>query len=520
MKIFKTKFLSLLLLFIFFGLLFFGVKNQSQSWYFQDETEHITLGWMITDYGRQLYTNLSTNHQPLPIFVGSLSKFISYNTLFIFIDGLRISMWFFALITSIIIVFRFKWIGLISVTLTYSLSHYYFGWHVLAESLVVPSVIWMLLTIFDKKELLIDKIIFGVSSFWITFSLLPLWPFVLLSNIYYFWSKKMTRKLVLIGFLVPTFVLFLFINPFHWWQETIINNVLFFLPYEATNGIEHYFRILFYPLLYFTFFKSQIARFYIAFVILIITIFIIFKQKIIENKEKRVKILISTLLIISLNPRESVPSVVSYNIFHLFPYIAGISVLISLILNDTFLLFKFSKNMKIIFIVECIFLGLLFFNNLPWIWEKRDKLSDYYIKYDTFQSYGTALKTISSPGDTLLTGPNGSGYMNMMGDLPLAGRQNFHLEWAYRTPYLREAWMGMIENNPPTFIYFDFNNDSYSKILKPLVDSNYIALKRINGSSTQLMMRKDAINKVTIKQWKAFEDQSFLIPDTYTIDLK
>lgn len=513
MKVFKTKFLPLLLLFLFFVVLLFGIKNQSQSWYFQDETEHITLGWMVTEYRRQLYTDLSTNHQPLPILVGSLSKFISYNTLFVFIDGLRTGMWIFAFISSILIVFSFKWKGFISVTLTYSLSHYFFGWHVLAESLVAPSVIWMLLAVFEKRQFPLDKIIYGISTFWITFSLLPLWPFVLLSNIYYFWSKRGNRRFVLVGFLIPTFILFLVINPFHWFQETIINNVIYFLPYETVNSSDHYFRMLIFPLLYFPFFKNQIARFFIAFVILAITTIIIFKKKLIDNKESIIKVLILTLLIISLNPRESDPSVSSYGIFHLFPYVAGISVVIALTANYIFLHLKFSKKYKIILLLECIFLGMLLFNNTPWIDEKRDKLRDYYIKYDTFQAYGTALKTISNAGDTLLTGPNGSGYMNMMADLPLAGRQNFHLEWAYRVPYLRDAWFQMIENNPPTFVYFDFNNDSYSKILKPLAELNYVVLKRIDGSSTQLMMRKDALKKVTSEQWKAFEVQLFLVPE-------
>ncbi len=294
---YKTKFLSLILLFFFFGILFIGVKNQSQSWYFQDETEHVTLGWMMTEYGRHLYIDLSTNHQPLPILVGSLSKYISYNTLFVFIDNLRVLMWFFALVTSLIIVFRFQWRGLLSVMLTYSLSHYFFGWHVLAESLVIPSVIWILLSIFDKKELLLDKFIFGVSSFWITFSLLPLWPFVLISNLYYFWSKKNTIKFVLIGFLVPTLILFMFINPFNWWQETIVNNVMFYLPYEATQDIRHYFRLLFYPFLYLFQFENQIARFNLTFVSLIFVFFILFKRRIIENKKSILKLVIFALLI-------------------------------------------------------------------------------------------------------------------------------------------------------------------------------------------------------------------------------
>lgn len=513
MKFFKSKALPLLVLFIFFVVLFIGVKNQSQSWYFQDETEHVTLGWMMTEFGRDLYTDLSTNHQPLPIIFGSFSKYIPYNTLFVFIDSLRVSMWFFALATSIFIVFRFQWRGLLSVMLTYSLSHYFFGWHVLAESLVIPSVIWILLSIFDKKEFLLDKIIFGISSFWITFSLLPLWPFVLFSNLYYFWNKKNAVKLSLIGFLVPTFLLFLFINPFNWWQETVINNVLYYLPYEATKDIEHYFRILIYPLLYISQLESQIARFYLAFVTLILSSFVIFKNGIIGNKKYILNIFFFTLLLLSLNPRVSLPSFSPYELFHLFPYVAGISVLISVILSHVYSYLKTSISTKKILIAECIFIGLLLINNLLWVWEKRDKLSDYYIKYDTFQAYGNALKIIKNDGDSLMTGPNGDGYLNMMAGIPIFGKQNFHLEWSYRVPYLLDHWIKMMENEPPTFIFFNLDTNSHSKILKPILDEKYTMLKRSDGSNTKLYILKNALRKVTENQWRLYENQSFLIPE-------
>ncbi|MBP7740852.1 hypothetical protein KA089_01565 [Candidatus Woesebacteria bacterium] len=515
---YKTKFLSLLLLLSFFAVLFIGVKNQSQSWYFQDETEHVTLGWMMTEYGRHLYTYLSTNHQPLPILVGSLSKYISYNTLFVFIDNLRVLMWFFAFVTSFFIVFRFQWRGLLSVMLTYSLSHYFFGWHVLAESLVIPSVIWILLSIFDKKVLLSDKIIFGFSSFWITFSLLPLWPFVLVSNFYYFWSKKNTIKFVLVGFLVPTLILFMFINPFNWWQETIINNVMFYLPYEATQDIGHYFRLLFYPFLYLSQFENQIARFYLALTTLLITSFLLFKKQILQNKKSILKLVIFALLIASLNPRISLPSDSPYELFHLFPYVAGISVLISVILSYVYSYFKTSTNARKILIAECIFVCLILINNLQWVWEKRDKLSDYYIKYDTFQAYGNALKTIKNDGDTLITGPNGVGYLNMMAGIPIFGKQNFHLEWSYRVPYLRDYWLDMMENEPPTFIFFNLENSSHSQILKPILDQKYTMLKRSDGSDTQLYILINALKKITREQWKSFENQSFVIPAIITND--
>ncbi len=197
---------------------------------------------------------------------------------------------------------------------------------------------------------------------------------------------------------------------------------------------------------------------------------------------------------------------------------AGISVLISVILSYVYSYFKTSTNAKKILIAECIFVFLVLINNLQWVWEKRDKLTDYYIKYDTFQAYGNALKIIKNDGDSLMTGPNGVGYLNMMSGIPIFGKQNFHLEWSYRVPYLRDYWLEMMENEPPTFIFFNLENSSHSQILKPILDQKYIMLKRSDGSDTQLYILKNALKKITYEQWRNFENQSFIIPETINFD--
>jgi hypothetical protein len=123
----RTHFWRCALFLVFFAILFIGVRNQSMSWYFQDETEHVAVGWMLIHFHRQMYTDLSSLHQPLPIFVGGiLSRIIPFTTFFECIDRLRISMWLFALVTSFVMTLRFRWKGLLAVFLTYSLGQYFF----------------------------------------------------------------------------------------------------------------------------------------------------------------------------------------------------------------------------------------------------------------------------------------------------------------------------------------------------------------------------------------------------------
>ncbi|HEX7017677.1 MAG TPA: hypothetical protein VF209_02100 [Patescibacteria group bacterium] len=509
---------------LFFSFLLWGVRSHSQSWYFQDETEHVTVGWMISAFDRQLYSTLSTNHQPLPVLVGALlAETIPHDTLFQFIDRLRISMWFLAFFASLFLTWRFKWRGVVATILTYSLGHYFLAWHVLAESLAVPAVLWLLLFLADNWWPLdappsqvrqsLDAVLTGLAIWWLGFTLLPLWPFAALSLVLS-WQLFTTqeRRLLLGSIFLPSLFLTWWFNPFYWWQETIVNNVLYFIPYETGHDPWHYLRLVAYPFFHIFSLNSPIARFYLAMVVLLLTLLVV-KRPIIKWSRKNIfKVIGLFILVLCLNPRISQPNVTFYQGFHLFTYVAGVSVVISLGTEAIFSHFSSSRKNKMIAYSLGGLMVLLLINNLSWLSRPPDKLSEYYINYDTFQAYGNALKTISQPGNTLMTGPDGAGYMNMMAQLPLAGRQNFHLSWAYRTPYLRQAWLAMIKEHPPTFIYFNLGSDEYSAVLRPLLKTEYVALQRADGSPTLLHIRRDAMNDVSPSQWQALEAQAFRKP--------
>lgn len=516
-------FFPLFLTTIFFIFLFFGVKNQSQALYFQDETEHITLGWMITDYHKDLYTFLSTNHQPLPILFSVFTKFIPYSTLFEFIDRIRVFMWVFALGSSLFLSIRFRYKGAIASIITYSLAHYFFGWHVLAESITLPAVLYSILFLLSnfterrKKIVRLNSILFGLSCFWMVFNLVVLWPFVLISIIFYTYKIRKIDFLFLFSFFVLTMFLFLYINPFDWFRESVFNNIKYFIPFEPKNGFIHYLKIIIYPAAHVAYLKSIIGRYYLISIVLIAQYFFVLKNYFYKKttKKKVIKLIMNVfaifILITSLNTRISDFNVMFYNGFHLYSYIAGLSAIASICLVKSIEVLLKNKNFFGVFVI-IIMTFLLVINNTSWVFENRNKLSDYYIKYDTFQAYGTALKIIKKPTDSLMTGPDGVGYLNMMADIPTAGKQNFHLEWSYRVPYLRDYWIDMVNNNQPTFIYFNLDQNSHSKILKPIIEKHYAPVVRKSGDDTLLYMKKESINDVFEEQWVEFEEQLFEKP--------
>lgn len=491
------RFVLLGIVCVFFLVLLYGVRNQSHSWYFQDEGEHTILGWMQQRFDRVLYQDLSTNHQPLPIFAGQfLTTHIPYDSFFQFVYRLRVSLWLYAFLSVLILVYRFGLRGLSVSLLTYSAAHYFFGWHLLAESLVIPPVLWMLLALREKHQTFIDAAYFGLALFIIAFSLLPLWPFLAVSCLFYIYTFGWkTSQFMLLSFLSGCVILFTQIHPYGWYVETIQNNLYYFIPYEATKDSLHYVRLLLYPI-----FNTHLW-YSVPFLLGLILVFV-------KRREKRSTILIYLLLSFLLNPRTSEVNAQFYGGFHLFPYIAGIGFLSFYAAQE---LHALATTHKVRYgaLSMAVYMCVVVCLNLAWVFEKRSRMQDYFIAYDTFQAYGSALKTLALPGDTLLTGPNGAGYMNFVADVPLAGLQHFHLEWAYRVPELRQKWLELIQTHPPTFIYFELGNDPYSAILRPLMKEKYIVLKRKGGGETLLFMRTDALPKISEDQWKRFEEQAF-----------
>lgn len=527
----KHKKLVLLgLLTVWFFVLFLGLKQHSQSIYFQDETDHVAIGWMMDRFNQKLYTDLTTNHQPVPVLLGlGLVKLIKFNTLFQLIERLRLSMLIFHFLAAIFITLKFKWKGLLSVVLYSSLIYLYFGWYVLAEAIVAPGVAWIILELLSltkktkhpaKIEVSnianqvsdLDNLFFHVLVTLLAFSLLPLWPFCALSLIYFWLHLKPAQRSIGAAIVFSlTAIMFAFISPLAWFRETIWHNYKYFLPYDTNLGLSEIPSLILLPLTDIKNLGSSAVRFLFAGTVFIISSLIYqFKLKNKANKKLEIhswlKIIFLALILFSLNNRVTHSSDIFYRGFHLYPYIASFSSLLAYLGWTTFTQAR-HKGFKIGLVG---FLLILVLSNLSWIRERKDKLNEYFINYGTFDAYARALKIISPPDATLMSGPNGAGYINIMSEIPLAGRQLFHLPWAYRSQFLRSKFQKMLATHPPTFVYFleDQKNGFYQD-LKPLLNTKYVEFKRSDGSQTQLWALTNSLDDVTEEEWWQFQQQEF-----------
>lgn len=495
---------SLLLLFgilmIFAAFQFIAVRKHTQSWYFPDETEHVTLAWMMDSFDAQLYKDLSTNHQPLPILISFIFlQLISFNTLFELIEGLRLSMFCFSLAWGIYLTYRFRLVGLLSYIFIQATAYQFLGFHVLAESLAVYSLTTLILyaTLFFEKNKTSDTIstadllVISFSFVWSVFTLLPLIPFLGILGLWLLYNVPKNQRLFLIGsMLLMTGLLALVINPFLWYEETIYNNIHYFFPAAGESrtvpGIlfslstflpstDYLFEtmLLFAGMLLIVLLKYRKKRFYSLCLLILAILPFLFLNWRVEDKPENF-----------------------YQAFHYYPFIASILTITALSIG------KFSSSLKLI--PKAVFVTLISIlvvcNVNSWWFEKKDKLTDYYIQYNRYEDFARIIKTVQQPGETLFTGPDGHGYINILANVSLAGRQNFHLQWSWLSPKLKDEFYVLFATKPPTYIYFQADGSGYARALDSILSEMYTQLYTKDDKETHFYIRNEKITSLSSEQ--------------------
>lgn len=505
-----------ILFLVFSAILFIGVRKNTQSFRFEDETDHVAMGWMMHRFDKQLYRDLSTNHQPFPVLIGAaFSKVISFSTLFELVERLRISMFLYAFLWGTLIVFRFRWRGLFAHSLTYSLGYYFFAWHVLAESLAAAPLLFASLYLCEKlfikqKSPLwrekFDGVLLAISGTLMVTSLLPLWPFCLFAGLAILWlSSQTTRKYTIIVGLLTLGLILSFFSPVDWFRETVYNNLYYFLPELPPLTLAEKISLLFYPFL--SFLKPLDKLSPVLMFPLLLTIGVLILRQWKRGKpSSKVILFVSFLyfLLILSNPRVMRFPIAFYEGFHLEPFIA---LFFALIVSACWFTIQKLFDKKGLMVLG-ITLTAFFLLNMNWATRKNDKLNEYYIQYGTIESYSRLISAFKTEGDTLLSGPNGVGYMNMRTDLPIAGRQLFHLPWSYNSPELRKEYQDLLKDNPPTFIYFLDNVSGYHSDLQPVLKANYTEM--VQGKRrTFLFFSNTKKDQMTDAQKKYLEENDF-----------
>lgn len=507
-----------------FGIIF-GSRKMAMSFPFRDETDHTAVGHFLFADGLKLYQDVISIHQPLPILMGgAISQFLSHSTLFSYISQLRFVMSLFWFAGGTFLVYRFGWRGLATGLGLGVFSFAYFGWYVLAESLVVAPVAAMVFLLFERVfahktrpkwwQERFDWWLFGLSAFWLLFNLLPMAPFIGLAGLVYWLSYSKNRRMVLMhllaGFLAPTFVLFLLVNPLAWWDQTVMNLVNYWFP--ATPGVVggELWDIFLWP------FQTAAKDFNLPWVVLSILMLIppgyfsaLKRWKIVG------KLALVYFTVSMLNVRTAEPSSTFWQGFHLYPYIAGILAWTAgawfVLLAD-----KAAKNhQRLLSALGSLLFALFLYFAGAWLFSPNQRQLQYEIDYLPQQAIINVLNILKQDGDRLWTGPDGYGYLNVLADLPFGDKQNFHLPWAFYSPYLKQDFYDTFTHSPPTFVYFNpgADADPYYEAVQQQLDTQYVELISPGGNSSQLWVLRSRAEELPPEIWTRYEETFWGVPE-------
>lgn len=520
--------------YLLLGLLFLIInaaiylQNQAHSFYFEDETEHVTLAWMMRNYDSTLYRDLSTNHQPLPILVAFLFlSVIKFTTLFRFISLLRLGMILISAAGAGIVIWRFKLQGLLSVIVLETIKVYFLGYHLLAESLVIYAVVFLTALLIEKIFIhpaqtslhdTVDAILSAVAIWIIGFNLAMLWPFLIISLIMLFWvSTNHSKKIFGLTALILVASIFLVIPPVEWFRESVSNVLTYFLPYQASvTGPTSLWRVLFFPLLAFSNLNTLLGLF-LSIQTLILTYSIWQSRKKIKKIKSLLMGLLIYLLIVSLNPRIDQIDVIYYTGFHLLPFLAGYLTLTIAASLWTFQALPRKNRTQNLIILTCLFIPLIFISS-RWYGEQKDVLTEHIIQYQRFEIIGTAIASLRQPGQNLWVGPI-HGYLNLVAHLPLADRQNAHLDWALNSPILYQEFIDEMENHPPDYIYYpDHGHDRYYQLILPYLQKEYTSISTQDHKQTEFYILTQNLDVTSPDNWQTFRNLNLEPPRTLLQD--
>jgi len=200
-----------------------------------------------------------------------------------------------------------------------------------------------------------------------------------------------------------------------------------------------------------------------------------------------------------LNNRVIKPDVSFYEGFHLLPYLAawlGLTVTAGTIIWSQ----KWGRAIVILSLL------LTAMNFGQWAVDQRPRLADYTLNYSTQQLIADKINQTKSAHDNFMSGPDGAGFINLVTNLPIPGRQVFHLDWAYRNPWLRQQLTNMFINHPPEYLYFSLNQGMVSNYLKPILAKRYYSVLGPSGNPSNLYILDTKWDSLSLEEKALYQN--------------
>lgn len=510
MKHKKKLILTLLLAFLFL-FIFRAYYQRIGAFGCFDDCFNIVAGYFITK-GKILYSEIFFNHQPLMAYISAiLQNLFAPDTLYKLIFYHRAFVLFFSLIIDIILIFRFRWIGVGFVLLYESTKFYVFGDRFLAESLIVYPLVYLVSLSWyklKKKDVFpIEYFIVAIFSWFVIFMREPFIPLVLVLSFVIVFNNPLSRvKLAAILLFVLLSIATLGILPFRdfFFNVVTVNSQVEVKPEALT--VINLLRMLAYPFDIFvsgenTLFRQILIGIDIIFVIAIF----------LTLKRGQIKAVLFILAILGLaNIRAVPPGSVFYEAFHMTPWYGMFIMVTLLLLSDITNLQK--RLAKLLILTLAIQFIYSVFSPQSFLREKINKDEEFTINYGHYFVQGEVIRTLADKEDSLFV----DGFDELIhwtANLPSSYPYSWYTSVMPYFDKYRDAREEMFKNSPPDFYYGSCPNDKNAQRLLPKeAESNYVRLY-FAGRPTCLHVYKTKLGKIPKEKWNEIKKYEFYLPN-------
>ncbi|HSX09779.1 MAG TPA: hypothetical protein VLF93_06515 [Candidatus Saccharimonadales bacterium] len=503
---------------LFFVPIFLIYYKESVSFNFIDEYNNFLAGYFLIK-GYTLYSQIFFQHQPLMAYISYVLQIVLHpTTLYKLVMYHRLAIIFVSLAFDLLLVYRFRFVGL-GFVIIFELSKFYlFGNVFLAESMVVYPLVYLLGLVWEnlhKRTIAHWEIIFAsLLTFFVVFMREPYIPTALILFAIVLIPKR-PLKIKLISILLFLFLsaMVLLTLPIHdYLFELTSVNVTGVIAEEVQQshiaglGIV---TIFIYPLLILTQGLMNYFRGVLVLIDLPFLIGIFFYS--VSAKQWKKGLLLLAILGIS-NIRIEPPGTIFYGAYHMVVWY-GLFIFMTLFLVKK--MYETKQYMAIKTITSILLLLLLTYLLLPsnvLLWQKIDKQTVFAANYDKYYTTGEVVHNLANNKTTFFA-DGWDSLVYWQADVRDPYPYLFYYLPMTNYPLYTQARAVMFGDNPPEFVYSNctlYKNKLMTYSFKEYARGNYEVFY-FGHTPTCLYIKKSAIESLTQTQWKSIKQFGYYL---------
>lgn len=498
----------LLLTLFFFIPVFLIYYKESVSFHFIDEYNNFLAGYFLIK-GKTLYSQIFFQHQPFMAYISYvIQKVLHPNTLYKLVIYHRLAVVFIALIFDLLLVYRFRFIGL-GFAVIFELTKYYlFGSTFLAESVVVYPLVYLLGLVWEvlqKRALATWEIwISSILTFFIVFMREPYIPTAIILFAILLTTKKPTRIklgavalfLVLSGLIIASLPI-----PSYLYEMTTVNFTAVATGEIQTTHLNGpgIITIFIYPLLILV---SGLVNYFRGVLILVdLTFLLAIFVYIVKEKQGKNGIILLLILGIT-NIRITPPSTLFFGAYHMLVWY-GLFVFSTLLLVKNIYVLKKQGIYQIAtaILIVILFVYLIIPAN-SFLWARLDRQVTFTTNYGQYYSNGEVVHDLADSNTTVFV-DGWDSLMYWQADQPVAYPYLFYYQPMSGFSLYTNARAEMFKKNPPEFVYSSCKLVNKKLLTYTFTEYSSGAYEIFNYGKTPtcLFIRKSAIKSISNEKW-------------------